>query len=279
VSGPKSFEVVPPVVIDTPVPVSPVNNVVTSSPSPSFVMRNGVVSGPAGPVEYRVEVATDQAFAQIIAVGQTARSGGESTTLSLALPAGAQLFWRARGSNGNVTSAWSAVQAFRTPAPAPPPPPPSPGPSPSPPGIPPTNCGPRPLGADRIDCVQAVAAGSSEWSRCQAGDGVACHRFVREVARALAAGDPNWGLLGKGGGQWQCTAGACGPLGGEGFGEDIVAYCTSGGTCRDRNRNDGRADWQGFDIIVAAGIPGASLSWQVLPQAWNRGSNFWSPVP
>jgi hypothetical protein len=280
-SDAKAFEVVPPVVIETPVPLSPINNAATSSASPSFVLRNAVVSGPAGPVQYRVEVATDQVFTQIVAVGQVARSGGENTTLSLSLPSGAQLFWRARGSNGDVTSAWSPVQAFRTPVPAPPPAPPSPGPGPSPgpAGPPPVHCGPQPLGADRTPCIQAVAAVSSEWPRCQSGDGVACHRFVREVARALAAGDPNWGILGKGGGQWQCTATACGGLGGEGFGEDIVAYCTNGATCQIRDRHEGRNDWQGFDIIVAAGIPGASLSWQILPQAWNRSNNFWSPAP
>jgi hypothetical protein len=275
----KSFEILLPVVIDAPLPISPVNNAQTSSSTVPFVLRNGAVSGPAGPVEYRVEVSTTQTFAQVVAVGQVPRSGGENTTMSLALPPGSQLFWRARGSNGTVTSAWSAVPAFRTPAPTPPPAPPGPGPSPPPTGPPPAHCGPAPLGTDRTPCVQAVAGVSSEWPRCQAGDGVACHRFVREVARALAAGDSNWGVLGKGPGQWQCTASTCGGLGGEGYGEDIVAYCTNGATCRDRNRNDGRNDWQGFDIIVAAGIPGASLSWQVRPQAWNRGNNFWSPVP
>lgn len=283
-SGPysdvRAFEILPPVVIDAPVPISPVNDELTGSTTVTLVLRNGAVSGPAGVVEYRVEVATNQTFTQMAEVRQVPRSGGENTTLSLTLPPATQFFWRAIGSNGTVASPWSAVQVFRTPAaPAAPPPAPGPGPSPTPPGPPPAHCGPQPLGADRSDCVAAVAAVSGEWPRCQAGDGVACHRFVREVARALAAGDSNWGLLGKGPGQWQCTHTTCGGLGGEGYGEDIVAYCTNGATCRDRERNDGRNDWQGFDIVVAAGIPGASLSWQVLPQAWNRGNNFWAPIP
>jgi hypothetical protein len=272
-SEPAAFQIVLPVVIEPPVPVSPVGGQTTASAAPNFVLTNGAVSGPAGTVEYRVEVARDQGFVQMAGAGAAVRSAGGTTTVNVGgLPAAATLYWRARGSDGKVTSAWSATQSFRTPSA------PTPGPGPAP-GPPSQQCGPQSLGADRSACVQAVAATSAEWPQCVQGNGVACHRFTREVARALAAGDPRWGLLGKGSGQWQCTAAVCGGLGGEGFGEDVVAYCLNPATCQNRNGNDGRTDWQGFDIVVGAGLPGASVSWQVLPQVWNRGNNFWSPVP
>jgi hypothetical protein len=71
----------------------------------------------------------------------------------------------------------------------------------------------------------------------------------------------------------------CGPLGGEGYGEDIVAYCRSGSTCANRFGPDGRTDIQSIDIVLGAGAPGAAIQWGAVPSRFNRGNNFWVPVP
>jgi hypothetical protein len=115
-SAPRSFEVLVPVVINAPTPLSPVSNQTAGSTAVQFVMNNGSVSASAGNVVYRVEVATDQGFGSLVAAGQVPRSGGSTTSLSLNLPPGAQLFWRALGFDNMAASGWSGVAAFRTPA-------------------------------------------------------------------------------------------------------------------------------------------------------------------
>jgi hypothetical protein len=68
-------------------------------------------------VTYRFEVANDAGFSSIAASGATTRSGGSTTTVNLGDLAEAKTFyWRAYGTNGKVTSAYSAVATFKTPA-------------------------------------------------------------------------------------------------------------------------------------------------------------------
>jgi len=130
------FLVVEPVIIDTPVPIEPVGGATTLSSSPLFVVGDANVSGPAGAVVYRVEAATDQNFASIVATGALPRTGGGTTSFSLgAFPANQVFYWRTWGTNGVVTSPRSATQSFRTPTPGPGP---GPGPGPSDPGPAPT---------------------------------------------------------------------------------------------------------------------------------------------
>lgn len=102
-------------------------------------------------------------------------------------------------------------------------------------------CGPSANPNDnRRECAVQVAASSANWAACSArGDNPACHRYVREVARALAFGNPRWGLISKPRGQQSCSATACGPDVG-GYGQDVAAY-----------RPDGAAtsEWIGFDLV------------------------------
>jgi len=111
------FAVIEAVVIETPVPISPVGGETAASTSPDFIVGNAPVTGPAGFVAYRVQVARDQAFTQVVANVGAARSGGDTTTINVGPLAGDTLYyWRTWGGNGTVTSAMSAVQSFRTPA-------------------------------------------------------------------------------------------------------------------------------------------------------------------
>ena len=135
------FDVVVPIVIETPGPVSPVSGAVTSSTRPTLVANNAGIQGRVGRVDYWFEVALDQAFARIIVGLGVERSGGTTTSAPMPeLPGNTLLYWRVVGIglNGTVTGSWSLTQSFRTPASAPAPtPPPSPGPNPPPiPGSP-----------------------------------------------------------------------------------------------------------------------------------------------
>lgn len=170
--------------------------------------------------------------------------------------------WRVQGILDGREGPWSQTATFVVPTPP----------------IP-AECMAQPLAANRLPCVLAVASLSDEWPRCQGGSGSACHRFTREVARALSIGDPLWGLLGKVPGTWQCTPTTCGSNISGGLGEDVVVYCTGPGTCRNPNGPGGRTDWVAIDIILGAGAPGAQIAWSPIARVNNRGDNWWVPVP
>ena len=170
------FQIVGSVVIETPVPVAPIGGETTATAAPDFIVTNGNVSGPAGPVNYRFEIDTDPGFGSPVAVLTTARSAGSTTSTKPGnLPLDQQYFWRANGTDGIVTSPWSATQNFRTPAA---PPPPDPGPPP------PGGCCPPP---NRFVVVQQVAAETGSLYDTDVD------RFTQLVAERLAAEDPRWG--------------------------------------------------------------------------------------
>ncbi len=128
------FDLVVPIVIEAPAPVSPVGGAAVSSTTPVLTVTNGGLQGRTGNVQYWFEVALDQAFARTLVQKGVDRGAGGTTSAQMPeLPANTLLFWRAAGFNGTLTGAWSVVQSFRTPAAAPAPaPPPGPGPSPAP---------------------------------------------------------------------------------------------------------------------------------------------------
>ena len=136
-------------------------------------------------------------------------------------------------------------------------------------------CGARANPTDnRLECARFIAASSDQWRACaQLGDDVACHRYAREVATALARAEPHqgwgWGLISKPRGQRQCSLTECGPeVRGPGYAGDAIAYLPQG---------EDRRHWIGFDLVGGAGAPGASLSWNgSLPR---REDNLWVPLP
>ena len=136
-------------------------------------------------------------------------------------------------------------------------------------------CGARDNPTDnRLECARSIAANSVHWRACaQLGDDVACHRYAREVATALARAEPHqgwgWGLISKPRGQRQCSLTECGPeVRGPGYAGDAIAYLPQG---------EDRKHWIGFDLVGGAGAPGASLNWNgPLPR---REDNLWVPVP
>jgi hypothetical protein len=248
--------------VSAPTPVSPINDVRLTNRQPTLQITNAQGRFAGGTFGYE--------FAVLDMTGRVVRSttvaGGNGSTGWLypvgdELQGNARYQWRARAVLDGAHGPWSSMATFQTVS-APP------------------NCGfVDPWWQSREACAQTIAATSIEWRACQTGNHVACHRFTREVASALAMGDPNWGLLGKSPGVQQCTMDRCGALGGEGFGEDIVAYCRNPATCRNRFGPDGRNDYQSIDIIEGAGGPSPKLSWGAVESRNNRGNNFWAPIP
>jgi hypothetical protein len=120
------FKVFVPVVIQAPVLVTPINNMLVSSVRPGFSWVNAQKTGPADAINYVGEVSDNQSFANKIMTWTVPEQGGQTSAGSTQdLPAAKQLYWHVRAFDPTVTGPWSATQPFQTPAPIviPPPPP------------------------------------------------------------------------------------------------------------------------------------------------------------
>lgn len=124
----RSFEMLPKPVLTPPAVVSPANNELVGSSRPTLRINNSQSNSAVGSVSYLFQVARDQAFTQLAAAGITQEGGDTRWTVDADLAPNLTHYWRARASDGETTSDWSATQVFRTPnAPAPAP---VPGPNP-----------------------------------------------------------------------------------------------------------------------------------------------------
>jgi len=147
-SNPTLFYVFTPVVIDRPIPISPVGNTTLDSLQPRFRTNNAARSGPAGPISYEVQVADNAGFGSLFgdwAFPETPSTSSLTSPVSMANSK--QYYWRIRAYETTVVGPWSDIQAFKTPAPAPVPPP-TQGPGP-------TTCSSR-LPADVVACQRAL---------------------------------------------------------------------------------------------------------------------------
>jgi hypothetical protein len=196
------FDIVVPIVVDPPIPASPINGTTTANNTPDLVVTNGRVQGRTGEVIYRYEVALDQAFGNKVSVANVARSGGGTTTHpSAPLPPGLALFWRVWATNGEVTTGPSAVQSFRTPAA------PAPGPGPAPEPAPRT---PAPGGdCSKLSAPAAiVSCNLDKWGSLRSSEAVDFLRSTaRDLNRAGISGGP-FGILVKTGGA-NCNGYSC----------------------------------------------------------------------
>ena len=146
-----SFEIYPKAAVNAPTPVSPINNELLTTTTPTIKVVNSAFVGPVGFLAYEFQVATDQAFTKLVAAGIVNEGAGQTTFNSSPLTNGLTMYWRARSSDRETTSAWSATQTFRTPAA----PAPAPGPAPTP-GTPvPAGSCALPTGPQVVACIQA----------------------------------------------------------------------------------------------------------------------------
>ncbi len=155
------FDVVTPVVIEAPALVFPGINISLDTLRPRFTIANARRSGPAGPITYLFQVATNQAFTDPYSFtvseqpNQTSFDPPDNAAYSTIY------YWRVRASDPNNVGPWSETRAFRTPDPPPPPPPP-PTPGPPPPNPAPGHVPPGPLTQSQAEKV--VYATESEFS-------------------------------------------------------------------------------------------------------------------
>ena len=196
-SSVSSFSVVAPVVIGAPVATSPAGKITTNKPE--FKATNGAISGTAG-VVYRFEVSQVADFSSIVAIVTAVPNGSGTTSMTMGeLPYNATYYWRVRGSDGTIESAYSNVQSFTTPAPAPPPTTPGGGGVPG--GVPkgpggrgPDNGGLPSYGESVVRAVAAANPGALQNS-CQESGG--SWQFMDQVVDTLRTYDTRWGYNGK----------------------------------------------------------------------------------
>ena len=198
-SAVSNFNVVPPVVIDTPTPTEPSGNISTNRPD--FKIRNGAISGTTG-VVYRIHIATSADFGQTVAVLTVTPNGNGTTTASLGeLPYNTTFYWRVWGTDGAKESNISNTVSFKTPA--------APTPT-APPGLPTTGVpagpggrapdpqgGRLPLPGYGAGVVQAVAAANPGLlaNSCQEHGG--SWQFMDLVVDTLRTYDTRWAYNGK----------------------------------------------------------------------------------
>jgi len=110
------FEVLARPLLNAPGLVSPINNARVSEKRPQLTISNSDRNSAVADVRYDFQVATDQAFTQLVSAAQIAETGGAHTafTVDADLPSDRQHFWRARATDAETTSAWSGTQTFRS---------------------------------------------------------------------------------------------------------------------------------------------------------------------
>jgi hypothetical protein len=115
-----NFNVVPPVIIETPLPAEPSGNINTTKPD--FKARNATISGTTG-VVYRFQISQRPDFSQFTAVLTVPPAASGLTVVSMGdLPYNTTFYWRVYATDGAKESPVSAALSFKTPgAPAPPP--------------------------------------------------------------------------------------------------------------------------------------------------------------
>ena len=234
----------PPAIIDAPTPSSPRNGTTVKSLRPTLVAANGTVSGIKGTVTYQFEVDDSQSFSSPESTFSVARSttGSTSGVMTVNLVASRRYYWRVRGTDGTVTSAWSATATFLTPAPAagPPPPPPGGGPA-APPAPNPPNGGRLPL-PDQSGIVNQVAAANPGALANSCLEHGGNWDFMDILVAQLRQTDGRWG--------YNCKRGNCGDIS-----QDVVDYHWGAGNAR------GSTEVYIIDVIGGHCGPSPSAGW------------------
>lgn len=129
------FQILMPTAFGAPAPRAPIANELVPTTRPELRVANGSAQGPVAQAFYLFQVSRDAAFTQLVVNEEAVQQSGETKlTVPAPLPYAGTYYWRARVSDGETTSPWSATEVFRTGAAPAPTPTPSPGPSPAPGG-------------------------------------------------------------------------------------------------------------------------------------------------
>jgi len=117
-SIPASFEIFTPLVVGTPIAISPLNGTVAGINQPDLTIENASIIGTPLSTTYRFELSTDHSFSNIVH-SATASSGSTTTTVQTGpLAWNTQYHWRSQaivnGKEGVVEGTWSDAQTFQT---------------------------------------------------------------------------------------------------------------------------------------------------------------------
>jgi hypothetical protein len=253
-----NFNVVPPVIIETPQPAEPSGNINTNKPE--FKARNATISGTTG-VVYRFQVSQQSDFSQTTALLTAPPAASGLTVVSMGdLPYNTTFYWRVWATDGSKESPVSNALAFKTPAPPAPPPggggapidglPKGPGGrTPDPQG------GALPLPGYGASVVQQVAALFPHLlaSSCQEHGG--SWGFMDAVVDTLRSYDTRWGYNGKRGNPNDPSM-------------DAITYHYSGGP------DHGSTDVYIIDVVGGHCGPTPSPSWNDVTAATRNGGSI-----
>ena len=249
----------PPVVLGVPTPTSPINGTTAPTLKPTLVVANGEVTGAAGTVTYQFQVDNSPAFTSPESTFSITRSGSGTSSgiVTVNLTAGTQYHWRVRGTNGALTTSYSATQTFRTPSGSGPsgpnvPSDPSGGRTPDPP---PGQLLPMPNMAAIVDQVAQQYPGALANS-CQDAGGT--WEFLDHVVDRLRQTDTRWG--------YNCKRGDCNDPS-----QDVVAYHAGAGP-----ETEGVLETRTADVIGGHCGPDPGASWHEQEYIPGGGAARWT---
>lgn len=180
------FDVFTPIVIREPRLAAPAVNAIISSNRPTFVVQNAERSGPAGAINYAVEVADSDTFVNRTAAWTASEQPNQT---SLAVPVeltfGKIYFWHARAFDPTTLGPWSEVRAFQVATPV------APAPAPGQPCKPYPNNGPAIIACVEGQYPDKLRAGVSDSQR------IANMEFLRDrvIETGICGGlDLGWNL-------------------------------------------------------------------------------------
>lgn len=193
------FELLPRPHMDPPPAHAPANNAQLANRKPELVVGRSNRNEAIGNVVYYFQIALDVTFGSIVSDGSRSEAGGTTMYMPAAdLTGNTTYYWRARASDGEFTSDWTPINAFRTAAAPAPGPGPAPGPAPVP-GGPCNSSNPEAI----VQCERAKYPGFMSHSQM--------YDFVVAVVQSLnrnGIGGGPFGILRKTGGT-NCNGYSC----------------------------------------------------------------------
>jgi hypothetical protein len=103
--------------LGAPVALEPAAGTVLREPQVAFRIAQGDRAGSVSDVSYRIEVGTDEALTNLVAVLTVAEQGASTLVeFNATLELGRTYYWRVKAFSGSISSEWSAVTSFRAPS-------------------------------------------------------------------------------------------------------------------------------------------------------------------
>jgi hypothetical protein len=132
---PAAFTIFTPIVIELPGLTAPAPNSTVTTLRPTFTIANAPRSGPVGQINYLIELADSDSYANKVATWSVAETPNQTSTVSpVDLTYGKVYYWHVRAYDPTTVGPWTVTQAFQElaePAPVYTPGPPSAGPAPN----------------------------------------------------------------------------------------------------------------------------------------------------